>query len=286
MKPSRKHIYSAAMIGGGMLVMALCAKPLAEHEALDFPVNALGINRSPFGEIFAMAMQGQVDVFFNQSIFGRPVRSDALEGERSGRAPSIPLGGRLFGFLARLESASMTRTNPHQNSPALNAHIRRQTEKKLRFAYQLDPAHYGNYAAYYFFLTEPGIGGRRIITPEAARLSQETIEYGLRESQDPRPSLTAAAALTNKIHLMFAERNAGHDTFSIAEKRESLELLDECIARHLEIRDQWIASGGDQLISQRRLDEMTDRLSFVRRIRDAAETAILRFEELKPKDGK
>lgn len=298
MKPTRQHLIFAAMIGCGMVAMAMAARPLADHETLDYPINPLGVNRSPYGEIFAMAMQGPIDMFWHQGELSKLAPGEsgtasckicnhdrgcahrttqAASGMRAG--PPFPWNQRLRVFLENLDDASTARTNTVRGSKALDYHIRRQVENKLRFAYRLDPAHYGNYNSYHFFLTEPQVGTRPVLSPEAARLARETIDYCLAEEHDPRPSLTAAAAATNVIHLMFADQKNEAPVFTTTQMRECLNLLDHCISRHLAIRKQWIANGHDQLLSPMRIMEMEDRFAFVSRIRDAAEPAVIRFEQ-------
>ena len=301
MKPIRQHLICAAMIGGGMVAMAMAARPLADYEVLDYPINPLGVNRSPYGEIFAMAMQGPVDTFWHQGALAKLGSGGADESScqicqhdhdhghgcphqsPQGKEPkssgaSLPWNQRLRVFLEDLEHASTARTNTQRGSKALDFHIRRQVENKLRFAYRLDPAHYGNYNSYHFFLSEPQVGTQRMLTPEVAQLARETIEYCLAEEHDPRPALTAAGAATNLMHLMFADRKNDSPIFTAAQMRENLDLLDHCIARHIAIREKWIAAGHDKLLSPMRLMEMEDRFAFVRRIRDAAEPAVVRFE--------
>lgn len=278
MNAIHKHLAHAAMIGGGLVAMALTAKPLTGCDALDFPINPLGVNRSPYGEVFAMAMQGPIDTHFNQTHIGVPSYHDPLTKNRPANFAGLPWNERMRFFLEDLEKASTARTNRHRQSKAMDAHIRRQVQKKLRFAYRLDPAHYGNYNSYHFFLTEPQVGIQRYLTPEAARLSRETIDYCLAESHDPRPALTAAAAATNVIHLMFADRNNEEPIFTARQMRECLDLIDHCIARHLAIHEQWSAAGHNELLSPMRILEMEERFNFVRRIRDAAVPAVARFE--------
>lgn len=301
MKSAKSALMHAALLGAGSLLMALTARPLAGHDALDFPVNPLGINRSPFGEVLAMAMQGPIDTFWYQGELAkaapmvaqtdleRPPEAGCEHDYDCGHHPphaesradhehARPWNDRFRVFLENLDRASTARTNPVRGSQALDLHIRRQVENKLRFAYRLDPSHYGNYNSYHFFLTEPQLGTRPILTPEAARLAQETIAYCLAEEHDPRPALTATAAATNVLHLMFTDQQAESPFYTAAQMRECLNLLDHCIARHLQLRERWIASGDAELLSAMRVLEMEDRFTFVRRIRDAAETAVIRYE--------
>ncbi len=298
MIPALPQWICATLMGGGAIGVMLSARLVAEQEALDHPVNPLGINRSPYGEILAMAMQEPIDTFWHQGAVANHAPDAAkrespcsvcgmdqgcghhVSGERrADPATPQPWNERLRVFLEELDGASVMRTNTHRASKALDFHIRRQVENKLRFAYQLDPAHYGNYNSLHFFLTEPQVGTRPVLTPKVAQLAHDTIDYGLAEKHDPRPSLTAAAAATNVIHLMFADQHNPEPVFTPGRMRESLSLLDQCIARHLSIREAWIARGHDALLSPLRTVEMEERFTFVKRIRAAAEIAIIRFEE-------
>jgi len=284
MNSASQHLIRVAMIGGGMAAMAIAARTLTNHEGLDYPVNPLGVNRSPYGEVFAMAMQGPIDAYWTQGELARlpptvdPDPQAAACVVRDRPAESRPWNMRFRVFLEELDEVSTARTNPHIGSKQLDVHIRRQVENKLRFGYRLDPAHYGNYNSYHFFLSEPAVGTRRILTPAVAQLARETVIYCLAEEHDPRPALTAAAAATNIIHLMFADRQNEASAFTVAQMRETLALLDQCIARHIAVREKWIAAGHHQRLSPMRFNEMEDRFDFVLRIRDAAEPAVARFE--------
>lgn len=301
MAHSSSIAFSFGLIGAGAVACALTAGPLVGDPDLSVPLNVFGINRSPYGEVFAMAMQGPIDQTFNHTFDLRRSQSPSAEtrsdeeqvsgdcGEPDGsleavrvknpaNAGSRPLSARLRGLLEELDVARTAYTNPKPSSPAQKLHIRRDVEDKLRFAYNLDPANYGNYNAYHFFLTEPQLGTRPELTPGAARLAQETIEYCLAETFDPRPSLTAAAAATNILHLMFNDRHNEVPRYTVRDMRRTLGLLDYCIARHNQIHAHWTSQGGHELLSQMRIAEMEDRFSFVIKIRDAAEEAIRRFE--------
>jgi len=298
MKLPAPIVIHASLIGLGALVMALAGPPLARHDALDFPVNPLGVNRSPYGEVIAMAMQAPIDTLWHQ---GEIARHAGAVVDAQSNAPCPPgtacshtgcqpaparvssstpsWNTRFLQFLETLDHASTARTNRVPASAAHDFHIRRQIEKQLRFAYRLDPSHYGNYNSYHFFLTEPAVGTHRILTPAAASLANETIEYSLAEPIDPRPSLTAAAAATNVLHIMFADQQSDNPSFTVPQMRECLDLLNHAIARHLALRESWTAAGLDELVSPMRILEMDERLRFILRIRDAAETTVARFAE-------
>lgn len=171
------------------------------------------------------------------------------------------------------------RTNPKSPGEAHKLYLRRQIEDKLRFAYQLDPAHYANYNSLHFFLTEPQLGTRPQLTPSAAKLAEETIVYCLKRDNDPRPALTAAAATSNILELMFNDQLNPVPKFSPKQMRQYLNLLDDCLKRFATVSAEWDKSKNWKLLSEPRVAECNERFSFISHFRDAAEGAILRFEK-------
>ena len=285
---------TTGLIGVGAFAWALAGRPLIANLELAVPLNPLGINRSPYGEVIAMAMQGPVDTYFHAGMGQAHHHEDgeacdACESQKTEIKPaSTPgtatptLSHRLESLVTSLDKVSQVRTNPKASSEALKRHLRRQVEDKLRFAYQLDPAHYGNYNALHFFLTEPAVGTRPELTPSAAKLAEDTIQYCLKQDQDPRPTLTAAAAATNILHLMFADTHNETPKFTPSQMRQFLDLLDHCIARYHLIAREWDQSKKWDLLSPQRISECEDRLHFICKIRDAAEQTIIRLEQKNP----
>ncbi len=277
---SRTHIISVCLIGTGAITWVLAGRPLVRNAELNVPLNPLGINGSPYGEVFAMAMQGPIDSYFVGGLVGgaakpRKSNADKPADRNKWKSPES--------FVASLGEIAEVSTNPKSVSEAHKVYLRRQAEDKLRFAYQLDPSHYGNYTSLHFFLTEPQVGTRPELTPSAAKLAQDTISYCLAKEDDPRPALTAAAAATNMMHLMFADRQSGEQPkFATTDMRRSLEMLDHSIARYVTVAKQWDESKNWDLLSPQRIAECDDRFSFIVKIRDAAEKAIIRFENESP----
>ena len=277
---------STGLIGAGALAWALAGRPLTANPDLAVPLNPFGINRSPYGEVFAMAMQGSVDTYFDAGMSSSHHPGEADEGDEDGTpnaenaaaSANATLNSRLGALLSSLGKASATRTNPKAASEALKRHFRRQAEDQLRFAYQLDPSHYGNYNALHFFLTEPAVGTHPELTPSAAKLAEDTIQYCLRQDQDPRPALTAAAAATNILHLMFSDRLNATPKFTTAQMRQCLTLLDHCLACYTRIAQDWTQSKHWDLLSPQRITECNERAHFIGKIRDAAEATLVRFE--------
>lgn len=271
---------SIAIIGAGALVWTYAGRPLIANPDLIPPLNPLGINRSPYGEVFAMALQGPIDTFFDAGVSGiKPPPEDQAPPPAT-PAPSRPsFNNLLANLLTSLNEASEARTNPKPASEALKRHLRRVVENKLRFAYQLDPAHYGNYNSLHFFLTEPALGTHPEITPSAAILAENTILYCLKQDQDPRPALTAAAAASNILQLMFAQSHEETPEFSTAQMRHYLLVLDDCLARYARMAHAWDLSQQWDRLSPQRITECEMRFRFICKIRDAAEKTILRLEQ-------
>lgn len=279
---------STGLIGAGVLAWAFAARPLITNPELDAPLNPLGINRSPYGEVFAMAMQSPIETYFHEGMGSGAHhhedgdKCDACTEPKAEATPATSkptLNARLETLLSSLDKVAEIRTNPNAASEALKRHLRRQAEDKLRFAYQLDPAHYGNYNSLHFFLTEPAVGTRPELTPSAAKLAEDTIQYCLKQDQDPRPALTAAAAATNILHLMFTDSRSATPKFTPSQMRQCLVLLDHCIARYHNIANEWDQTNSWDLLSTQRVTECEERFHFICKIRDAAETTVLRLEQ-------
>ena len=61
------HAISLCLIGGGVFAWAFAGRPLVANPDLAAPLNALGINGSPYGEVFAMASEAEVFAFVGLS---------------------------------------------------------------------------------------------------------------------------------------------------------------------------------------------------------------------------
>jgi hypothetical protein len=272
----------------GALAWALVGQPLVKNPELAVPLNPLGINGSPYGEVFAMAMQGPIDTYFHGAMASGAAHQhppgvscptcDAAKVKLAATKSTPSLEARFQGLLTSLDEAQALRTNPRAANDAHKRYLRRQVEDKLRFAYQLDPAHYANYNSLHFFLTEPALGTRPELTPSAAHLAEQTIAYCLKQQHDPRPMLTACGACTNVLLLMFADHRTGSTTFTTTQMREYLSLLDHCIDRYETESNAWDTSKNWELLSPQRIAECVERIEFIRTIRKASEKTIIGYE--------
>lgn len=270
------HAISACLIGVGVFAWAFAGRGLIANTDLSIPLNPLGINGSPYGEVFAMAMQGPVDTNFNGAMgFETIYKPDAPDKQAK---PPATLEGRLRNLLESFDKVAAARTNPKAANSALKFYLRRQVEDKLRFACQLDPAHYANFTSLHFFLTQPTLGTRKELTPSATKLADDTIRYCLKQEHDPRPALTAAAAVNNTFELMFTDYRTGSRKYSITQMHQKLDLLDLCLARYVTISKNWDETKNWDLLSPMRIIECEERVSFIRKIREAAVKTIARLE--------
>jgi hypothetical protein len=282
MKPT-PNLLSIALIGCGVAGFVVASKPLLASKEADAPLNVLGINRSPYGEVFAMAMQGPIDTHFHATEFNGHVCDDGCGHEKAEKTAVVSSAGvndRLRGFIDGMGTGLTERTNPRGASEAHKFYLRREIEDKLRFAYNLDPSHYGNYNAYHFFLTEPKLGTRPELTPHAAKLADQTIAYCLSQRNDPRQALTAAAAAGNVIELMFNDRhvNPEQPRFTTDQMKGVLKVMDQSIGLYAGLANEWADKGLWANLSELRLAETQERLDFVLKIRDTHEQAIRRLE--------
>jgi hypothetical protein len=272
MTRTSSHAVNFGLMGLGLVLWPLAGRSAIASPDLKVPLNPLGINGSPYGEVFAMAMQGPIDTYANVGILGERTNAKIK--------PIIPPTKQGFNaWINSLSQGVAIRTNPHSTGEALKRHSRRLAENKLRFAYQLDPSHYGNYNTLHFFLAEPAFGNHSGLTPATAKLAAETIQYCLKQENDPRPALTAAGAATNVMDLMFANKS----NFSTHQMRDCLKTLDICIERYKTLAKKWDDSKNWSLLSPDRIIECEDRFSFIGKIRDSAEQAIIRLEETQSK---
>ncbi|NJM38672.1 MAG: hypothetical protein HC845_12855, partial [Akkermansiaceae bacterium] len=146
---SRSKLTTFALLGLGMITWALAGHSLVKTREVVTPLNFMGINRSPYGEILAMAMQGPIDTQFNAvHLFGGNQYAQWLNDQKkSGKSLPLPklapsVSDSMFNVVEFLGKTEQLSTNPRLPSEAHKLHLRRQAENKLRFAYQLDPSHY------------------------------------------------------------------------------------------------------------------------------------------------
>ena len=304
---TKKLWMSLAMIALGLGMVAATGHKIAFNEELDVPLNPCGVNRSPYGEVFAMAMQGPINTYFHMGVYGISPEEFAIRKRKlAAENPDNPafqeeecqndvfctgcsihpvvdyskkkgLLNRMQGLIENMRVGHIQRTNSLPANKALQLHLKHEAEDKMFMAYRLDPSHYANYTALHFFLIE-GIGARPELEPMAKKLAVDTINYCLSIDTDPRPALTAASASTNLLHMMFEEHmNPERENPSPEEMMTEIARLDRCLAHYHEIAEKWDKTGNWELLSNRRLEEVDNRFRFIMQIRAAALTTIERI---------
>lgn len=290
---SLTNIISIALIGGGAAGFVIASRPLLANKEADVPLNVLGINRSPYGEVFAMAMQGPIDTYFHAAEDNGHVCDGSAKCQHGNPEDGIAvtaetgINGRVRHLIDGMAAGLTERTNPRAATAGHKFYLRRGIEDKLRFAYNLDPGHYGNYNAYHFFLTEPQLGTRPELTPHAAKLANDTITYCLAQRNDPRQALTAASAAGNVIELMLNDHFLHPDksNFTTGQMKDVLGVMDASIGLYSHLANEWADKGLWANLSELRLSEVQERFAFVLKIRDSHEKSIRRIEGL-PDDSR
>ncbi|MGB6221975.1 hypothetical protein [Haloferula sp.] len=269
----------------GAAVWTYSGSRLEQSGAFNFEPNPLGIKRSPYGQVIAMAIQGRIDDDWHGTLeSGGPADGDTASscGHSHCEEPcgsSEKVAHAKPDLIDRITAIATKRTNPNPKTPAHKFYLRREIEKKLRFAYELDPSHYGNYNSYHLFLTHDSLGtsgdGYEKGSQRANALSEATIRYCLRETNDPRPALTAATAAHNILQYMLMDPE---QRYTPEQMHQQLTVVDFCLRRHFELLEEASKNGTWDLLSKLRQQEVLDRSTFTMKIRESAEKAIIRID--------
>lgn len=311
----RSSITTTALALAGFGLWSYSGNQLRNAGTFDYKPNPLGLKMSPYGQVIAMAIQAPIDADWHGALeihdlpgadqshaeaedcddvacdhdhSGHDHAGHDQEPEVAGHGDSCsdPDCGHDHGapseatgsLIDRLSKAVTRRNNPNPPTVGHKFYIRRQIEKKLRFAYELDPSHYANYAAYNLFLTTSSLGtgpdDEEQMTKNVIHLAEGTIRYCLHENNDPRPALTAASAAYNILERQFLHP----ERHSISEMREQLGVLDFCLKRHFELLQQSIDNGNWSRLSEMRQDEILKRSDFALKLRESVEGTITRLE--------
>jgi hypothetical protein len=292
----RTTLLNSFLVLAGIGLCSYAGSRLEQAGKFEFKPNPLGLKNSPYGQVMAMAVQGPVDKDFHLVMHGvtvpdtepAPDSADSAAHPAAcadpecahpghGAAEDEPADPADLPLIDRLARISGERTNPNPPTPAHKLYLRSKIENRLRFAYELDPSHYGNYNSYHLFLTEPQLGTTQQTFREgrdrADELAEETIRYCLRDEHDPRPPLTAATAAYNILESMFYFQ----EDHSLAEMAEQLRTIDYCLERHRRLLERSVEDGSWELLSPLRQAEILDRANFTQRMRDTAEKALARL---------
>jgi len=279
MSAALTSLTSLAVAATGVGLWASQVSGLRQAGALSSEPNPLGLKKSAYGEVIAMALQGPIDEQWTSGVVGRRVYKEEEQNpamEQAAEAADTGANGGMRRIIKRLQAIENIRTNRKSASEAHKREIRRNIEKRLRFAYDFDPSNFGNYNSYHFFITQPQLGLRPRLTKDALLLAEQTITYCATREDDPRPSLTAAAAAENILQLMFERDEKSPE--QVAQMRRLLAIMDHNLARYRQIAAGWEDDGTWQELSLMRQTEAEERYHLTERLRAAAAVTIERLE--------
>lgn len=324
----RSIITTSALAIAGLGLWSYAGHQLNQSDRFTYEPNPLGLKRSPYGQVIAMAIQTPIDADWHGVIEARvgPTsgnehdhgdHSDCSHGDCDGHhdhdlakhgecdhegcsheehqlAKVEPVaeehhctdpdcghdhGASDTGTLSlidRLGRIASKRTNPNPSTEGHKYYLRSEVEKKLKFAYSLDPSHYANFNSYHLFLTHSGLGTSSKSTAEGRKradaLADYTLKYCLREQTDPRPSLTAVSAAYNTLEAMLLDPE---NSYSTKQMREQLGMMDFSLSQHFNILQAATASGVWEQLSPFRQKEVLERGQFSLKLRESAEKAII-----------
>lgn len=300
----RSTITTSALAIAGFALWSYAGNQLKNGGSFDYHPNPMGLKMSPYGQVIAMAIQTPIDADWHGAIevHDLPVddepehqhhegcehdQDDALAAHDEhdagcsdpdcGHDHSAPAKSNQS-LIERLDRIATKRTNPYPATEGHKFYLRLQIEKKMRFAYELDPSHYANYNSYNLFLTQLSLGTEGGSQAEVHKrvfdLAENTIRYCLREQNDPRPALTASSAAYNILERMILSA----DDYTTSKMREKLAVMDFCLRQHFHLLEQFDNDGSWKLLSERRQAAVLDRSRFALKLRESAETAIIRIE--------
>ena len=290
---------------------------LDNGKKLDCELNPASVKGSPYGKVFALAMQGPIDLYWH---FGEThesaellnaehthpdgtshshedgldhgygegastvERSVILTPDESNKA--VEDGGvKVFTKQVKDEFKLMGATAKRKTdgTPLSSVHrryIQSVIEDKVRLAYELDPTNYTNYGNLHLFLSVNDLGGSAADAKQAQNLAVKTLAICKKDEVDPSSWVTAASAAYNIIYHI----GLYHNEYTVEEAKSSLKDFDDCIARYEVLLESAIQEG--RIVSETRFLELEERVRFLRKIRKAQGVYMKRMMSGRAADNK
>lgn len=232
---SGRFLYSLSW-GCALLCLCIASYLTVNPKTSDIfqrPIQPLALNSSPYGMLLSSLLQQPMNVEWHKGIEIHEAKHedghehsakktaeksahhhaegdhcevcDIAAGRFGKRSSEMSLLNRFSKELEKLTRINTTRTNPNPISPRHKLYIAQNIEKKMLIAYNLDPANFAAYDAYFLFLTEnpvSGLGNANQLK-QAQLITKHTLELSAREQINPLPSITAALATFNIFMLNF-----------------------------------------------------------------------------------
>ena len=308
-------IFPLVLIGVGFCLAAMGISDLRSSNSLQHSQNVFAIQGSAYGKLLARLSETTIDRVWHLGVeqivphymSGKghankhPDHTSALEhvdehvdehGDEHGdehevvastaiAAPSKPLIERGKQWFQDRVVAQHTRTNKYSLNERHLATVYKDIEHMLLRSFKMDPTHYGAYDSYHLFLTTYDFGGSPEATEQAKRIANVAIAAAFKETEDPEPWLTAAAAGMN-LYLMDASpyMQAG-TTIPLEILKEYQNKIGYCLSRFKEIQGQAEKSGNWERLSMERQMEISERALFAKRTFGQFDAMIARAETRK-----
>ena len=273
-----KPVICAAILMGAVLWIGMASKFKSEQK-LSYEPNVACIKGSPYGKIFALAIQGPIDVYWHEgenhqhSAINRHHHhdgcSDGCQGHHHGSEAAVEFNQEgetlqsLKDNLKRLEAATFQRNNSKPLAPIHKQHLQDVIEDKLHLAYKLDPANYANYGNYHLYLSTSNLGREEANDAAALALAEQTLMVCKKDKVDPASWVTAASAAYNVAY--YIAQN--HQTHNVTEAKASLAEFDHCIDQYEILLRQALDDG--HAIPTVRVQEMNTRVRQLMKLRQA-----------------
>ena len=276
---SAKFAMCSALITGAALWGGMAVK-FASEDKLSYEPNVACLKGSPYGKIFALAMQGPIGFYWHEGkthehasiladdhehhagcadgCHGHGVKADSEPVKKD-----VPLHEWAQQEIRQMDASAHRTTNGKPLSAAHKQYLQDVTEDKLRLAYELDPTNYTNYANYHLFISTASFGRPEANDADALALARRTLDTCKKDGVDPASWVTAASAAYNIIYHI----GKHHQDFSALEAKASLAEFDACIFKYEQLLDQAFDEG--LKIAPIRMKEMKESVSYLIKLRKA-----------------
>ena len=268
-------LVTGAALWGGMAVK------FASEDKLSYEPNVACLKGSPYGKIFALAMQGPIGFYWHEgkthehaSILADDHEHHAgcADGCHEHHAAAtgveltegnVPFRVRTQEKIKQMEAAAHRKTNGEPLSAAHKQYIQGEVEDKLRLAYELDPTNYTNYGNYHLFLYTSRYGKAEADEDAALDIARQTLGVCKLDQVDPASWVTAASAAYNIIYHI----GRHYKDYSVEQAKSGLADFDSCIDKYEQVMAQALHDG--RAISESRLTEMEERVAYLKKLRKA-----------------
>ncbi len=261
------------LMGAGLALAAAGQSALSSHEALRHSRNPFAVQGSAYGKLLARLAETTIDRVWHLGVeqivphymsgenhhHGHR-EEEAAAGSPAPREESLLKAGKHW--IQDRVVAQHTRTNEKSMSEAHLATVYRDIEGMLLRSFKFDPTHYGAYDSYHLFLTISEFGGTPVANEQAKRVALAAIGAARKETEDPEPWLTAAAAGMNLFLMDSAPYTIKNEPIPLEMLRKYRNEIGHCLQRFTEIQAESERLGIWQNLSMERQMEIAERARF------------------------